>query len=534
MIPTFHGLETAKRGLNTQQTALYTTSHNIANANTEGYTRQRVNFTQTTPFPGTGMNRPQIPGQIGTGVQAGSIERVRESFLDAQYRLENNKFGYYSTLSTALSKMEDIMNEPTDSGLHSVMEQFWNSLQDLANHPENTGARQVVISRGEMVADTIRYYYNSLVRIQTDLGNEINVKVNEINSIISQIGQLNEQIASVEPHGQLPNDLYDKRDELVDQLSKMINIKVTNVVPKNYGQALPTAVGLYNIEIVQSDGSSYSPQATLLHVDQVSGRTSIDELKVVDNSGYSDALRGPVDHILIGDQTLDQFNFSGELSALIESYGYMTSSGDVEGLYPDMLEKLNHLTEAFVKEFNFLHREGFDINGVDGKDFFHIDDPHNTDSQPAAASIQVIITDPAEVAAGYVDPSATNQSKNAGNNENAKRLANIKTKDFSGYEYIKAGGTLPAGLNGSFDTYYASIIGDLGVQSQSATKDMENTQVLVDSVEYNRQSVSGVSLDEEMTNIIKFQHAYNASARMITVIDEMLDKIINGMGVVGR
>ncbi|WAA09786.1 flagellar hook-associated protein FlgK [Fervidibacillus albus] len=525
MIPTFLGLETAKRGINTQQTALYTTSHNIANANTEGYTRQRVDFTQTTPYPGTGMNRPEIPGQIGTGVQAGSIERVRESFLDAQYRMENNKLGYYSTLSSALSKMEDIMNEPTDSGLHSVMEQFWSSLQDLANHTENTGAREVVAATGEMVADTIQYYYNSLVRIQTDLGNEINVQVNEVNSIISQINQLNEQIASVEPHGQLPNDLYDQRDLLVDQLSGMINIKVTNVVPKNYGQALPSALGLYQVEIVQTDGSSYSPQATLVNVDQVSGRSSTNELTVVDDSGHSDALSGPVDYLLIGDRKLDEFNFSGELAALIESYGYTTSSGDVEGLYPDMLDELNKLTEAFAEEFNFIHSEGYDLNGNHGEVFFEFD-PNNP-----AETIQVnedIINDPSKIAAGL-------NSGSSGDNENAQRLADIKTKDFSDYEYTTSGGgTLPAGLNGSFDTYYAGIIGNLGVQAQSATKDMENTQVLVDSVDYNRQSVSGVSLDEEMTNIITYQHAYNASARMITVIDEMLDKIINGMGVVGR
>ena len=106
------------------------------------------------------------------------------------------------------------MNEPTESGLHHVMETFWKALEDLANHPENSGARQVVASTGQMVAETINYYYNSLARIQRDLGAEIDTKVKYINSLIAQIDELNRQIASVEPHGKLPNDLYDRRDVL--------------------------------------------------------------------------------------------------------------------------------------------------------------------------------------------------------------------------------------------------------------------------------------------------------------------------------
>lgn len=522
MLPTFHGLETAKRGLNTQRSALYTTAHNVANANTVGYTRQRVQFTQTNAFPGPGMNRPAIPGQIGTGVEAGKIERVRDAFLDRQYRLENNKLGYYSSLHTVLAKMEEIMNEPTESGLHSVMEKFWNSLQDLANHTENFGAREVVASTGQMVADTINYYYNSLIRVQKEIGNEITVKVNEINKLISQIDQLNRQIASVEPSGQLPNDLYDKRDLLVDELSKLVNIKVTEIVPKNYGQADATAVGLYQIELVQEDGSSYSPQALLISVDRMSGRTVANTVEVIDERGLSQSLSGSIEIVKVGDQQLTNFQFAGELGALIKSFGYKNGA-NVVGIYPEMIEKLNHFTLAFVNEFNAIHRQGYGLNEStpSNLDFFEID-PLNP-----ASSIKVnqaVIDDSTKIAAGL-------NSGDSGDNGNASRLAQIKSKDFS--NYITAG-SLPPGMSGTIDSYYAGIIGKLGVEAQSAKKDRDNVQVLVDSVEYNRQSVSAVSLDEEMTNMITFQHAYNASARMITVIDEMIDRIINGMGIVGR
>ena len=525
MRSTFHGLETVKRGMFTQQGALYTTGHNIANANTPGFSRQRVNFVQTSAYPAPSFNMPQIPGQLGTGVTAGSIQRVREDFLDIQYRLENNKLGYYGMLSQSLTKMEEIMNEPSESGLHSVMEKFWNSLQDLASHTENTGARDVVASTGQMVADTLNYYYRSLVRIQNDLGNEITVKVKEINDIVNRIEALNRQIAQVEPHGQLPNDLYDKRDLLVDELSQYINIKINKVTPKDYGQVSPMAEGIYEIEVIQQDGTSFNPPLKLISVDRTFGKSQVNQLDVLDETDTDpETMEGLVASVKIGDKTVPNLNFSGEIAGLIESYGYRVDANTVKGHYPEMLEKLNKMALAFVQEFNAIHREGYSLNGTtpSGIDFFEFDDPNNI-----IASIRVnqdILDNPALIAAGL-------NSGVSGDNGNAQRLADIKSKNFKDYVTVA---DLPAGLSGTIDTYYAGIIGRLGVDSQSAKKDAENSQVLADAVELNRQSVSSVSLDEEMTNMIKFQHAYNASARMITVIDEMIDRIINGMGISGR
>lgn len=516
MVSTFHGLETAKRGMTTQQLALYTTGHNIANANTPGYTRQRVSFATAEPFPGAGLNRPQIPGQLGTGVQAGTIERIRESFLDVQYRSENTKLGYYSSLSSALAKMEDIMNEPSNSGLQNIMSQFWSSLQNMADHPENLGARQVVAAKGQMVAETFNYYYNSLDGIKKDLGSEMDVTVKNINTIVSQIDELNKQIASVEPHGMLPNDLYDKRDQLVDQLSSLVNVKVTAIKPTQYGQPLPTAVGLYQIELVQND------EAQLLTVDGTTGASQQNELSITAENGVkAPPLKGNVQSVQVGSVTLD--NFSGKLKGLIESYGYVDADKKVKGHYPEMMEKLNKLAYAFASEFNHIHQQGYGLEKTNRAGVFF--DLSGSKDYNYAQIIRVhdeIIKDPTNIAA------AKNDGDNSGDNKIAFELADLKSKDFSNYS------SLPDDMSGTFDFYYAAMIGELGVAAQSANTNMENVQVLVDSVEYNRQSVSGVSLDEELTNMITFQHAYNASARMITVIDEMLDKIINGMGVVGR
>ena len=539
MRSTFFGLETAKRGMVTQQAALYTTGHNISNANTPGYSRQRVDFTTTTPYPSLGLNRPGIAGQMGTGVEAGAITRVRNQFADVQFRTQNNKVGYFGATREAMVKMEEIMNEPSESGLHSTMENFWNSLQTLASNPENTGARDVVGASGQMVADTFNYYYNSLSRVQQDIGSQIEVTVKEMNDTIKSINNLNKQISEVEPHGFLPNDLYDSRDQLVDQLSALVNIKVTAVKPTAYGNAKDIADGLYNIELVKEDGNPYDPPINLIKVTKADGIKGISEIDVQPDLIANP--NSPVTGILINGTVLPNNNidFGGELAGLIHSYGYQLGTDTegnpiIKGTYPDMIQKINNMATAFAEEFNRIHAGGFAYDepaqtySLD-KNFFEITDPNN-----AAKSIKVvqsILDNPASIRAGK-------ESGDAGDNKNAQLLADLKTKSFTQYgdendtsykdpyEKFK--------MTGNLDTFYSGIIGALGVDSKSAYQNLTNANIISASIEDRRQSVSSVSLDEEMVNMIKFQHAYNASARNITVVDEMLDKIINGMGTVGR
>jgi flagellar hook-associated protein 1 FlgK len=303
----------------------------------------------------------------------------------------------------------------------------------------------------------------------------------------------------VEPHGYIPNDLYDKRDVLVDNLSQLVSIKVNNVIPTDYGRASDVATGLYNIELMQEDGSSFVPPINLVSVNQT-GMVGTSKVEV-----SQDKTTGMVDGLKFGSKTLTDYNFSGELSGLIKSFGYKKADGTTGGAYPDMLEKLDNMTAAFVNEFNAIHKQGYALG--DGNtstlNFFELEP-----GKSAAQSIKVngeIVKDPTKIAAGGKSGGASS------------------TKDQNSDE-----------LTGSFDTYYSGIIGKLGVDSKSAQKNLSNSVVLAASVDRNRDSVSSVSLDEEMTDMIKFQQAYNASARMMTMMDEMLDKIINGMGTVGR
>lgn len=527
MASTFLGLETAKRGLTTQQQALYVTGHNVSNANTEGYSRQRVNFSTTTPYETPGLNRSNTAGQLGTGVTAGSIQRIRDDFADLQYRTQNNSLGYYTSLSESYIKIEEIMNEPSDSNLQTTMNNFWNSLQTLSANAENSGARSVVASNGQMVADSFNYYYNSLTNVQYDIGSEIEVTATEINSILNSISKLNKKISEVEPHGMTPNDLYDSRDVLVDQLSGLMNIKVTNVIPDVYGNVLANAEGLYHIELLRADGTPTG--IDLLEVTQAGiGDTS--QIEVVNvNGGKVNQNDGmPVDEIrIIGSgESLsgDEMNIGGELTGLIHSYGYVNNAGETKGSYPEMIEKLNNIAKAFAEEFNRIHADGYTLNPPattnqpDGGNFFEF---NNMNPAQSIKVLDTINTDPSKIAAGR-------GNGEAGNNQNILLLTVLKTKAFSDY------GNPPVGMNGNLDSFYAGIIGSLGVDSQSAIKNLGNATTIAASIEERRQSISSVSLDEEMVNMISFQHAYNASSRMITVVDEMLDKIINGMGVVGR
>jgi flagellar hook-associated protein 1 len=526
MRSTFHGLEVAKRGMFTQQSALYVTGHNIANANTPGYSRQRVNFVQTEPYPPASMNRPQIPGQMGTGVTAGSVQRIRDSFLDYQYRNEANKLGYWSTRSEAIAKMEDIMNEPSEFGLGKAMTQFWEALQDLSVNPENEGARAVVRQRGVAVAESFHYLYNSLSQIRTDLGQEIKTGLLEVNSILKQISELNDQIKAIEPNGYLPNDLYDKRDALVDELSKFFHVKV-EPVPSG-GNALDIAEGIYEISLVNQDGSTvkivtkdgYSKLSVDPPVDSVNDPTN--------PNGFVSGVKIEGSAISISPDILA----SGKIKSLIESYGYGSDPNNVKGYYPDMLADLDKMAYTFATMFNAQHQKGYGLNGSTGKNFFEMTLSGPPTEKGAAATIKVhndIMTDLSNIA-------ASSKSGESGNGINALNLTMIKdVQIMSGNAKIPSGDLIGVPITGgTVQTFYQGLIGKIGVDGQQAERMKFNAETLAMSVDKNRQSVSSVSLDEEMTNMIKFQHAYNAAARTITAIDEMLDKIINGMGIVGR
>ncbi|MED4054296.1 flagellar hook-associated protein FlgK [Niallia taxi] len=517
---TFMGLETARRGLVAQQSALYTTGNNISNANTLGYTRQRVDLEQSQSFPGVGQNAPRIAGQLGTGVVAGSVNRIRDSFLDTQYRSESSKLGYWENRSAALSNLETIMNEPSESGLSTSMDSFWESLQDLATDPQNSGARAVVRQRGIAVSETFNYLYKTVAAEKSDAKNELGVAEKAVNTILSQLDQVNKQIGSVEPNGYLPNDLYDQRDSLLDELSSYANIKVS--YEASGGHSLAQAEGKAIVTLVDDKGNSLGT--------------------LVDKNGYntfkvnSNADDSAVKSITIGDNeiNINDYESTGKLKSIVEAYGYEDADGNKAGIYNDMLTELDNLAYTFATKFNEVHQQGMSPNEIkagENQSISFFADAESADGSitdrsgfASRISISASIENSLDNIAN-ADPGTDPTKATLGDATIVSKLADIINQS---YDYGNNSQT------SNFRNYYEGVIGSMAVSAQEAEKMSSNATTLQQTVENKRMSTSAVSLDEEMTNMIQFQQAYNAAARMISLTDELLDTIINGMGVGGR
>ncbi len=515
MRSTFMGLEASKRGLFTQQSALYTTGHNISNANTEGYSRQRVNMQATTGYPMAGLNSPTYPGHLGTGVEAGSVQRIRDEFIDRQYRQETNKLGYWESTAKSISQMEDVMSEPSEFGINQALTDFWKSMEDVISTPKDTAGRQVMISKGQALAESFNYMDTQLKLIQGNIGNEINVSTEKVNSLLKQVATINKQIQAIEPNGYVANDLYDARDLLVDELNEYIPISISMV--KSGGNADDVAEGSMTIkfkpadggnEITLVNGKNYATLATTdvndaaidgnVDVQETNSYAAFSGIKV---SGLGD----PPQNALTN--AIDTINYSnlevgkGKLLALVDAYGH--SGG--QGVYPEMLKKLDELVVDFVNTFNAQHKEGYNSDGNKDVEFF---------VGATARDMKVAITDPKQVA-------ASGTAGEEGNNENIRKLAALQSTPSLALQ------------NATYQTYYKSLVGELGVKGREAISNEYNSGTLHLQIANSRAAMSSVSLDEEMTNMITFQQAYNANARMITVVDEILEKIINGMGRAG-
>ncbi|WP_010099443.1 flagellar hook-associated protein FlgK [Ornithinibacillus scapharcae] len=702
----FSGIELMKRAIFSHQSAIRTTGHNIANANTDGYSRQRVNYVETNPINGMSRNRLELPGQIGSGVEVNVVERLRVHYTDFQFRTESSKYGYYHTKTEALTRMESIMNEPSKQGLSHTMESFWQSLQDLAVDPTSEAARSIVRQRGIAVADTFNHLHTSLTTVKRQLKGQLVEKVEKVNTLATQINELNMQIEKLEGNGYLPNDLYDERDGLVDKLSELVNIKVTAY--KSGNAAMAIADGVYSIEIIGDNGYSIFGNTKLVDTD----------LKVANTLSVQDGIKGSVGSITLGSRTItgNDFTSMGEIQALIELQGYENANGEVEGTFPWMLAELDNMAFNYAAAFNEIHEagnstfenanapmdipffadsvhdrissysretadvvfvvdnsgsmggklatvadklaefvgeltkgdqlknvnlglvkyiensqsivfpdsqdiwttdlaefeqeiknleisgarenlmdalngiipvygtnesfkhiifvtdesddslltsedildqfkeRGIQIHGIFNPSFpYNLEDVEHIVQDTGGTSVDINATDWSEQLINIIGTNIREYVETAGQDgfEKEGYAGRIKVSDdvVNDISKIAAGkGTtngdgqnaldlanvsemdLPFSSEFSdFRTYFGNIIGQLGVMTQEAMRMEDNTSVLRHTVSENRQSISSVSLDEEFTNLIQFQHAFNAASRQITAMDEVLDRIINKM-----
>lgn len=557
MRSTFMGLEASRKGLFVQQSALYTTGHNISNANTEGYSRQRVNMQATPGYPYPGLNSPTYPGHLGTGVEASSVQRIRDEFIDRQYRQETNKLGYWESTLKSVNEMEDILAEPSEFGINQSFSDFWESLETVSTNPEDSSARKVAIAKAEALADAFSYNYKQLETIQGNLGNEIDVSTKSINTILKQIAAINGQVQELEPSGYVTNDLYDARDVLIDKLNEYLPVSIQSV--PSGGHASSVAEGSLTVYYKNADGQNiilvHGREHANMSVKDASGQitsaephdpftqiefgwndTTPPNQAIFQNINIQNAVVPPNATPITYDKMEPA---KGKLLALIDAYGHTPADRDGSfGIYPDMLEELNTLANAFKDAFNAMHKVGHPLNTpqatIASLDFFT-----GTGAKDFGVN-QQIIDNPNYIA-------ASTGPNEEGNGKWAIELANLQFAKISPTTTIganlllnndgtvnTAGVTLPSDLNNfTFQDYYIGMTGDLAVKGEEAKRLQYNSETQMITISNSRASMSSVSLDEEMTNMITFQQAYNANARMITVVDETLDKIINGMGRVG-
>lgn len=411
MVSTFHGLETGKRALSVGQASIATTGHNIANANTKGYSRQQVNQS-TSPSLDVWTNSLN-PGQLGSGVSIDSITRVRDRFLDQQYRDQSATLSDAQTKQASFDRLETIINEPSDSGLNSAMDQLWNAWQDLSNNPDSVSAQAVVKERAQAFVEAAQAMDRSMTNMTVDLGQQKTAAVSEANDYLKQIASLNDSIVR---GGSGSNDLLDQRDVLVEKLSALAPIKVD-----------AQSNGSYNISLVQKEGAPIA-LVTGTTVTAIEADTEV---------------------------------AGGKIAGLINAQNKVQENQDQLIAVATKFAIANNDTEGGTPLFS------------------------NTTS----------------IADMAVDFGAT--------------LGTPKPEMATAVGAVKSD--------------YQKLVSTLGAESQSATRSVANFEATLQATENRRQSVTGVSLDEEMANLVKFQHSYSAAARLISITDQMLDTIINRM-----
>lgn len=531
MRSTFHSLEIAKRSLFTQQAALSTTGHNIANANTQGYSRQVVNMTAARPIEAPGMMRSNAPGQLGMGVEFTSITRVREKFLDDQFRNENKTMGNWTIQKNTLEKLETIISEPSETGIRTVLDNFWKSWSDLSKDPENITGRKVVRENAKALTDAFNQASKQLAALKDDLTENIDVKARHANTLVTQISNLNKEIQRIEGLGDDANDLRDQRDQLTDELSGIANIKV----------------------VEQADGYSITMGTTIL----VSGGTPTSINSAIWEDAYSSGqLTDGEVYGMIHSRDKLVADYQSQMDTLANSL----ATGETEITLPEGSVLPDNTTllvvaadgtrsaatfsgaartipaggiKVVVNGINGLHQLGYNFNDPveTGKPFFE----SKFGGVITAGNIQLnasIDADPSLIATSMRTAvnSLGKELTVKGNNQLALSISQLNAASFQ----YKNGASNALIQKGTISDFFRSVVGQLGVQSSEAGRQQTNQKALVDQIDARRMSVSGVSLDEETANMIKFQHAYNASARVMTTMDEILDKVINSMGIVGR
>ncbi len=621
---TFSGIELGKRSIMAQTDAITTAGHNIANANTEGYSRQRVQIKEFDPLYRPDMTRAERPGQIGQGVDVQSITRVRDELLDKRIVAQANQETYWQTRSDYYTMLEQIYNEPDDISVRFNMDKFWESWQELSVNPESKAARQAVVTRGQTLTESINQRWESLKGVSDLVDGDIEATVKQVNDLARQIAALNASIVESKGVGDSPNDLLDRRDLLVDKLSQLVNVTVDHRDPDEFEvhvDGLILVQGGISREIgfqLRDDDSGYNKLiwkdtgkdaffsggklGALVELRDVDIRNEIQQLNTMTmnfadlvNDVHRNAVGANkvtgldffVQHPFVenvngnfdrnGDGTLDTsyvFRFTGtnelDKEQQVGIEGVMTlasTDGTVEIPYyhTDTVETVinrindsNSEVKAYLDRNNHLVLKATTSVSTENPDFVirHVEDSgyflanysgvlagtgaagaydfNQADAVEAlAAGTQfgispvynpsayitinsAIQNDVQNVAAGFLSPSG---DVFAGDGRAAVEIAAIRNT------------SVMVGSMRTFDDFFADSVTNVGLKGEQAETNHLSQAAIMDDLRNMRESISGVNIDEELAEIMKFQHGYNAAAKFITVWDSLIDTIINRLGV---
>jgi flagellar hook-associated protein 1 FlgK len=576
----FFGLDIGASALRAAQQLLDTAAHNVANASTPGYTRQRVRVVAAPPYTYPAFNRTGLPGQIGTGVNVVAITRIRDNFLDLQVQTQLGLQGQWDARQQELNKIEAIFPEPSDSALGNTLSKYWDAWQDVAFDPTSTAARSALTEQAQALTSDINRDATQLGIIASGIDAQVGDKVQTINDLATQIATLNGQIQRVLVTGDNPNDLLDQREQLLEQLSAIVPVSVltrsdgtinvliggTDLVNNVYTRQVSVQKDANgHAQPVWADGSPFAPSSGALKAlvdvrdkDLASYQAQLNSLA----AGIADATnalheRG-VDATGNPGQALFTYqpgNPAGTLAVnqaiaadprllAVASSPNAPGDGSVAGLIADLRNALSYAAgdpasnvvggsdlttngtarlmtldastaTAQVWTFSSSGGNSLTLTGADGATQTIIV-PDMT-----AGSTQVLSFDQLGIKLRISAPTV------------AKGGADLVTDLTTAGKNTITVASLYTPPQKTAD-FYSGLVGKIGSAASQAAQMGANQQLVVNQLQQRVEATSGVSLDEEASDMIRFQHAYQAAARVITTMDEMLNTLINNTGLVGR
>lgn len=492
MSSTFSGYSIASSGMRVSQSAFTVTSNNLSNINTTGYSRQRITSQETTIIQ-------QGVTNLGSGVSVQEITRVRNNFLDTTYRQQNAELSYWKAKSANLEDAQTILDEFTaadgtsDNGLQQTIEEFFSSWEELAKNSSGLSNRQSVIEYAKSLLETASELDTQLQQLQLDTGNKVKDGVDELNDLAQQVADLNNQIKQAEVSGTEASDLRDKWDALLDSMSSLANI---------------TVVEQTDATLEVNLGGIYLVQGSKTHTLAASGDGSVENPLSLQWAELGERAKITNGSIAANIADADQSGVEA-IDTTTMPCGYTT---DAVSSISNLRQGLNNLITTIAVEVNNIHSANMGLDDTTGLDFFVAIDS----SQPLSLSnIQVN-----SVLEEDTDKIAASASGEAGDNIAATAIAALADED--NFEFD--------GLTMDCNSFYQGLTSWLATAGDTANSYYETQSSLVSQVDSQRMSVSSVSLDEEMANMIMFQNAYNASARVLSAIDGLVADLIDELG----